>query len=145
MNIHGKSGKNISLDLHMEHLNKKCKQAISHLGANVAGGTIERVGRSLKNLTDIQLQYDKNTGVPIESGYDTRRKASKDFGMALQQLQDAKVFSGVPQRQHREFSKFQRNSMQPVNKEELKDWMKRHLKKVFICSHTYYNFLSQNN
>ena len=65
VNIHGKSGKNISLDLHMEHLNKKCKQAISHLGANVAGGTIERVGRSLKNLTDIQLQYDKTLVYPL--------------------------------------------------------------------------------
>lgn len=34
INIHGRPGKNISADSHMEHLNLECKQAISGLGAN---------------------------------------------------------------------------------------------------------------
>ena len=41
MNIHGKPGKNVAADLYMEHLNRKCKSAISHLGANVASATIQ--------------------------------------------------------------------------------------------------------
>ena len=34
INVHGKPGRNVPCDLHMEHLNKKCKQAVSHLGGN---------------------------------------------------------------------------------------------------------------
>ena len=36
INTHGKKGKNISMDLHMEHLNRLCKTAINGLGSNKA-------------------------------------------------------------------------------------------------------------
>ena len=34
INTQGKQGHNIPADLHMEHLNRSCKDAVSHLGAN---------------------------------------------------------------------------------------------------------------
>ena len=34
INVHGHAGKNIPADLHMEHLNRVCRGAISGLGAN---------------------------------------------------------------------------------------------------------------
>jgi L1 cell adhesion molecule like protein len=33
VNTHGSSGRNVSADLHMEHLNRVCKDAVAHLGA----------------------------------------------------------------------------------------------------------------
>ena len=36
VNTHGKRGKNVPMDLHMEHLNRQCKGAINHLRANIA-------------------------------------------------------------------------------------------------------------
>ena len=33
INVHGRAGKNIPADLHMEHLNRVCNGAISGLGA----------------------------------------------------------------------------------------------------------------
>ena len=34
INTHGQEGCNVSADIHMEHLNRLCKESISHLGAN---------------------------------------------------------------------------------------------------------------
>ena len=48
VNIHGRPGKNVSSDLHMEHLNRECKNAISSMGANITGKSIQKVGRAIK-------------------------------------------------------------------------------------------------
>ena len=42
--------KNISCDLHMEHLNRACKDAISNLGANTTDTGIESVGKCIGEL-----------------------------------------------------------------------------------------------
>lgn len=44
VNIHGLIGRNIPCDLHMEHLNRVCKDAIKGVGANKTVETIQRVG-----------------------------------------------------------------------------------------------------
>ena len=45
VNVRGQQGANIPLDLHMEHLNKLVKAAISGLGANKVEDAITRVGK----------------------------------------------------------------------------------------------------
>ena len=46
VNTQGRPGKNISCDLHMEHINRECKNAINVLGPNVTQETsIARVGK----------------------------------------------------------------------------------------------------
>ena len=47
VNIHGCPGKNVSMDLHMEHLNRECKASISGLGANITEQAVKRVGKCL--------------------------------------------------------------------------------------------------
>lgn len=46
VNTQSRPGKNISSDLHMEHLNRECKNAMSSMGANVTDQSIQRVGRA---------------------------------------------------------------------------------------------------
>ena len=48
INNHGIPGRNISMDLHMEHLNRLCKTAIEGLGANKSQKAIIRVGKQLE-------------------------------------------------------------------------------------------------
>ena len=68
-NVHGKLGKNIAMDLYMEHLNQELKNSVSHLGANVTENTIKRVGFCLRQLIAIRNNYDRTTGLPAESGW----------------------------------------------------------------------------
>ena len=58
VHMHGRPGKNVSSDLHMEHHNRLCKNAISSTGANVTGQSIQRVGCAIKVLSEtMQLPY----------------------------------------------------------------------------------------
>ena len=50
VNTHGLQGRNIPMDLHMEHLNFLCKEAISALGANKTPKAICRMGVSGKTF-----------------------------------------------------------------------------------------------
>ena len=69
INTSGKQGRNIPMDLHMEHLNKNFKGAISHLGPNNLGPSLQRTGKALKVLMDMQSHYDEETAVPKESWF----------------------------------------------------------------------------
>ena len=69
MNVHGRTGKNISCDLHMEHLNRECKCSIGSLGANITDTAIQRVGRSLRSSTQIIQNFDAINNITPSSGH----------------------------------------------------------------------------
>ena len=92
VNIHGRPGKNVSSDLHMEHLNRECKNAISSMGANITGKSIQKVGRAIKVLSETVHNLDETLGVPQESGYHTTHSSKKDLAKVLRQILDTTYF-----------------------------------------------------
>ena len=64
-NVHGQSGRNISCDFHMEHLNRVVKTAIDGLGANKTEKAIQRVGKCVREFIHIMDAYDKQAGVLV--------------------------------------------------------------------------------
>ena len=133
VNVHGKRGKNIPMDLHMEHLNRNLKCAITHLGANVAGTTIQRVGFCLRKLIDIKDNFDRSIGIPIESGWHTSHSLTKDLTMVLEELKKADVFDNEKKRKHSEFKSFKCNVAGSIKKKELLEWLKDLLYKLVKC------------
>ncbi len=73
VNVHGKAGRNVSCDLHMEHINRECKGAIGILGSNISDETVGRVGRSIGELMKVTTQYDREHGVPPVSEKHSKR------------------------------------------------------------------------
>ena len=63
VNSNGGQGNNISADLHMEHLNRLLKDAISLLGVNKTPQAILRASKALGVVKDILCQFDETTGV----------------------------------------------------------------------------------
>ena len=93
VNIHDRQGKNVSSDLHMEHLNRECKNAISSMGANITGKSIQKVGRAIKVLSETVHNLDETLGIPQESGYHTTHSSKKDLTKVLHQIfDDSHVF-----------------------------------------------------
>lgn len=86
VNIHGSQGKNIAMDLYMEHLNKELKSSIHHLGANVAEKAIQRVGFCLRQLVAIRNNFDLRSGIEIESGCHSSRSTTNDLKSVLDEL-----------------------------------------------------------
>ena len=52
INTRGRQGKNVPMDLHMEHLNKACKDALRGLGANK---TPKGQGQTYDEQTEVNL------------------------------------------------------------------------------------------
>ena len=59
VNIKGKSGYNIPVDLCNEHLNHTLKDAVSDLGPNITKNSIIQCGKCLNGLIGVMNCFDK--------------------------------------------------------------------------------------
>ena len=132
INTHGRIGKNISCDLHMEHLNRDIKTSIAGIGSNVTEQAIVRAGKSLRKHLSIQDKYDAENRVSPQSSKHSKRSSKKDRTKMVEQLHSAEVFKAVPGRFHRCFSKFQANMFEKLPKKDFDLWMKAQLQKVLM-------------
>ena len=131
VNYEGKIGGNISADLHIEHLNRTCKEAIQHLGANLTPQAIVQCGKAIGKLTKLEECFDKMNGIAT-SGSHTRRSDGEDFEKIVQELMAKEVFKIHPGRQHSKFPKFQSNGIiSSIKKNKFQKWMDDHLSELF--------------
>lgn len=131
INTHGYSGKNISADLHMEHLNRLAKDALLSLGSNIQDEAVERIGKCLRQTMKVLKIYDYENGIKEPSASHSKRSYKKDMQKLIQQLMDSSnVFQKIHGRAHSNFSVFEANSMRKLNLEETKLWMEDRLKKL---------------
>lgn len=130
VNVHGRMGKNVSMDLHMEHLNRNLKSCIRHLGANVAEKTIQRTGYCLRHLMNITSNYDKSTSIPLESAFHTSRSLSRDLKLVMDELQATDVFNETEKRKHSEFPSFKCNVAGAIKRDDLKAWLNKLLHRL---------------
>ena len=79
INVHGRPGKNIPMDLHMEHLNRECKAAIAGIGANISDSAIQRVGKCIGELMKVTGNYDHMNDIPSESGHHSAKSDKTDL------------------------------------------------------------------
>lgn len=93
INVHGRAGKNIPMDLHMEHLNAIAKGAIKNLGAEKTENSIVRAGRAIGTISPVLLQFDEDNNVSRVSGVHRVAKYTKDVEIVVKELQRAQVFS----------------------------------------------------
>ncbi len=134
VNTHGKSGKNISCDLHMEHLNREIKTVIAGMGSNVTDASILRAGKSLQKHIAIQNQFDKDNGVPTPSGKHSRKSSDKDRATIIEQLVSAKTLKVIPDRCHKSFGKLDEHMYEALSAKEFRSWMEGQMLKLLMCS-----------
>ena len=129
VNVHGKQGRNVSMDLHMEHINKECKQAMGSLGSNIGEKAVGRIGRSIGEVMKVTQNFDSVNKVREESGHHPRRTVQLDMEKLLAQLQDDDVYGHVRGRKHSKFKKIQANMTRKLLVSTLSKWMKEQVHK----------------
>ena len=130
VNVHGKPGKNISCDLHLEHLNREAKNCIAGLGANITEEAVERIGKSIGPSITVLRNFDSVTGIKKASTSHSKHSSLKDVDILVQQLHETStVFNSVPGRKHRSFEKYKAN-MQCITVPELSEWMSKQWDKI---------------
>ena len=133
VNTHVHAGKNVSCDLHMEHLNREAKNQISGLGSNITDAAVTRVGNALGEVVQNLHQFDRSSGIKDPSARHSKPSSEKDMAILIKQLQDtSKVFDIVSGRAHRVFPKFEQNSMHFLTLPKLSQWMEEQLRKKLV-------------
>jgi len=95
VNTSGHIGKNIPVDLHMEHLNRRLKIMICKFGSNVSQETVLCVSKALTVVDSVRLNFlkDDDEAQHIENkDFHTVPSIKKDLDMIQQQLIEEKVF-----------------------------------------------------
>ena len=123
INTIGRAGRNIPADLHMEHLNRLCKDAIKGLGANKSKRSITRVAEALGTIAPVLTTFDTDNGVPEVAGIHSAPPQDKDVKKVGHQLLVSNVFTVKPRRKHRSFSKV-RDVLHYEKRSDLAEWMK---------------------
>ena len=127
VNVHGREGRNIPCDLHMEHLNRTIKDALQHLGANKTEEAITRASKCSHLINSLLHQFDIKTGLKEESGSHTRASEKSDIERMLVVLRNNNVFMEQGTRSHSHFQNFQSNHLvKSLDMSKLQQWMTEH-------------------
>lgn len=114
VNMHGIQGRNIACDLHMEHLNRLCKDAVCGLGANKTPNAIIRMGKCIVKLSDFLDHYDI-TSVSSPSGKHAVISSTKDRDLILTELNSKACFRQIPKRKHASFKSVKSSILSKAN------------------------------
>ena len=125
VNVYGVPGRNIAGDLHMEHLNRACKEAIKGLGANKTEKSITRIGKAIGPLTTITSNFDQNViGKMCKSSRRVVPSADKDKELIITELTGrACVFEEKAGRQYAHCSKLHKSILSKLDHGTLKEWI----------------------
>lgn len=127
MNTHGKPGCNVPCDLHMEHMNRACKDILSRMGPNMTEKTITRTGRCIGSITKVTQTFDRETNVtPLLSSH-YAASTDKDLTTIVEELTKMKTFKYHKGRSHRSFSAISNKVYMKSNTDELITWMQSHV------------------
>ena len=131
VNMHGLPGRNVSCDLHMEHLNRECKNCLSGLSSNIADSSVTRIGKCIGKTEKVLKNFDRSNNVPQESGSHTTKSSKEDMKKLLLQLTEkSKVFIMNEGRSHKKFSDFKLNMLRQLDITALKQWMSKQMQKL---------------
>lgn len=130
INTSSRKGKNIPMDLHMEHLNRDLKGAIGHLSSNINKATIDRIAQSLYKVSIIKENFDNCTGVPQDSCYHSTPPLSKDLQRVVEEVTKKNVYTRLQGRRHLQFKTMKGNTVGILKKTDIDEWLKNLFRKL---------------
>ncbi|CAH3165645.1 unnamed protein product, partial [Porites lobata] len=130
VNNHGGKGRNISLDLRLEHLNNLLKEMLRCLGVNVTEKSAKRCGEAMSILEEMLHKIDVELGVKEPSGHHITAD-DQDFAALVKEIHErGGLFSFNPssERNYEKFPDFQRNILSGLDFNQLNKWLNSHKK-----------------
>ena len=127
-NSKGGRGKNISLDLRLEHLNNFLKSFLKRTGPNMTEQAADRISKSIGVLKDMMDITDTELGVSKSSGIHHALDHTKDILALVEVFREAQLFKCIPGREFIAFPKYNRNLLSKLKHIEFLDWIRSKLK-----------------
>ena len=123
VNTSGRKGKNIPVDLHMEHLNRRLKIMLRHLGSNIMPLTAERTARVLGVVQKVCAQFKAESGITRSKDFHSVPSVKKDLSHISKQLIDSEVFKVLDNRRHNGYLNY-KPLFESVNWKKITGWVK---------------------
>ena len=133
VNTKGGSGKNISLDLRLEHLNKLLKDMLRCLGVNITEKSVERCSKALKSIEEILCSIDMELRVKKPKGQHIIAKKDKDFKILVKEISkrgELFAHNPDPKRKYQEFPDFDSNILNHLDFRRVNSWISQHLARL---------------
>ena len=129
VNVHGLPGRNIPLDLHMEHLNRVAKGAMKNLSSNKTRvASVTRIGRSIGVLYSLLENFDSEHSVRKTSSKYRKPSATSGINIVIEELMASMSYDeDADERDVGHFSNV-KNLFNCIQEEDLIDWMVGRLK-----------------
>ena len=128
MNNKQDPGRNISMDLRVEHLNNFTKGMLKGLGPNLTENAARRCSKSVGKSEALLQTIDDHLNVCRPSGHHKVKKSETDFKTLVDELhRRAKIFhfNPSPQRQYIHFPHFKRDILSNIDHRLLNNWLTR--------------------
>lgn len=128
VNNKGGLGRNIPLDLRLEHINNLTKGMLKHLGVNITENAARRCSKSVARIESLLDEVDNDLNVQKRSGHHKVRKSEADFKTLVNELHvRGKVFHFNPgqDRQYQHFPHFRKNILADIDHRLLNNWLTR--------------------
>ena len=126
-----KPGKNIPLDLDVQHSNNFLKQAIKNLGPNVSEKAVTRICNAESSTRTIMDNIDRSINRVVSSSSHGGGSADLDIAKLVKRANEADVFTlHQTGRSYTQFNKFHRNRLENLDLSEMFKWISKHKKNV---------------
>ncbi len=124
INKHGMRGYNISMDLHMEHLNNFLKELLRDLRGNINRENAERVSKAVKNLKTIVENFEKETSIKEQQSSKHKEKTIEDVKNLVTQFMEQNIFAEDKEKCHsyESFPNFNLDTLSKLDINNLLQW-----------------------
>ena len=130
VNNKGGPGKNVALDLDLEHDNKDLKQPVKNLEPNVTVDAVTRISHGQQRSKRMLSFVDREILVKQRSGKHISADYSKDLRMIVNLLMEEFVFHHTPGRHYKSFSNFVRDPLSRLDMSNLFQWINKQKRNI---------------
>lgn len=123
INTQGKEGRNISQDLHMEHLNGYLKNLLDNLGPNLNEQNAARVANSLQRVKQVNMNIEEALGIKKCSENHTYNEDIAGVQLLANELKNAQIFKNLGLRQHYSFPQFEKSLLAKLDQNTYAEWI----------------------
>jgi hypothetical protein len=126
VNTFGGIGRNIALDIDMEHSNRFVKQSIKNIGPNLTEKAVSRICKSEKGVSKVVHNIDKCLQRNPGSGRHTRSSTDKDLAELIDRALSTDVYSRHEHRKYNHFVDFKRHQIEQLDMSSMYKWINYH-------------------
>ncbi|CAM4659382.1 unnamed protein product [Leuciscus chuanchicus] len=127
-NGRGGKGRNIPLDLHLEHLNNFLKSFLKGLGPNLNEQSAARISQSIGVMRELMENTDVELKVTKRKGTHQEHEPSVDVVALVAIFRQAELFKEQTGREFSAFPGFTKNLLEKLDYSELWRWMREKIK-----------------